>query len=122
RAEASTALGLPGVPPRPAPPTPEVREVWRTEMRRRVEAVKVSRVNGAESVPAELLPAALHRYDDPADDLHEAILWAWGRAGRPVALAATEFYSRHAAGAAAGYELVSLADGPIRAAGAAGAW
>ncbi|MHB8954089.1 MAG: tetratricopeptide repeat protein [Pirellulaceae bacterium] len=122
RAEAAEMLGIPYEPTRPPPPSPEVREVWRGEMERRAKALKLARMDRDEPAPVELLSAALHRYDDPDRDLHEATLWAWGRGGRPVALAAMEFYSRPAAGANAVYELVSLADGPLRAEATAGAW
>ena len=122
RVEAAEMLGIPVEAKQPPPPSPEVREAWRREMQRRARALQLARMDRDESVPVELLPAALHHYDDPDRDLHEATLWAWGREGRPVALAAMEFYSRPAAGVNAVYELVSLADSPLRAESTAGVW
>jgi WD40 repeat protein/tetratricopeptide (TPR) repeat protein/serine/threonine protein kinase len=121
RAEAAELLGV-RYEWKPAPPGPQVRDRWRREMQRRAEALKVWRMDKGNPVPAELVPGALHRYEDPDRDLHEAALWGWGRTGRPVALAAMEFSPRADGGAHAGYELVSLADGPLRAEGNSGKW
>jgi serine/threonine protein kinase/WD40 repeat protein len=107
---------------RPPPPSSEMREAWRQEMQRRAKTLKLARMNRDASVPVESLPAALYRYDEPDRDLYEATVWAWGRVGRPVALAALEFYARPEGGARAMYELVSLADGPIKAQGDGGRW
>jgi eukaryotic-like serine/threonine-protein kinase len=120
--EFAKASGAVAVSARPLAPSPEAREAWRQEMQRRAKALKVSRIDRDKSVPVDVLPATLYRYDEPDRDLHEATLWAWGRAGRPVALAAMEFYARPEGGAKATYELVSLADRPIKAQGDAGRW
>jgi len=112
----------PPEPKRPPAPTPRAREAWRQEMQRRAKALKVARKDGNGYVAVELLPAVLYRYNEPAHDLYEATLWGWGDTGRPVALAAMEFYAQRQAGARAMYELVSLADGPIKADGGTGRW
>ena len=82
-------------------------------MRRRVSSLKalVETSNGPEEV--EVIETPLLRYSNPAAPIvtRDAAVWAWGRVGRPVALASVE---------AEGCELVSLSDRAVSLSGKSG--
>lgn len=76
------------------------------EMRRRVQAISLSRAEADGTMrPLPLIDRPLLRFDDPARGFHDGTLWGWGTAGRPVALVTVERYEKLWA-----YELISLAD------------
>jgi hypothetical protein len=58
--------------------------------------------------PVPLLEAPLLRFNDPAREFHDATLWGWGDAGRPLCLLAIEQY-----GDRSWFECISLAQAPF---------
>ncbi len=75
---------------------------------------------GSNQRRLELKPEPLARWSNPAQELREAALWAWGGRGRPAALVAIEHYAgprRGADGELWGFEMISLADGPLEVEG-----
>jgi WD40 repeat protein len=86
--------------------------LFRREMYRRARAIQVYRADQGSRVPVEPLPDPLLHYRH-ADDLHAGTLWAFGKAGRPVALAALEYLPHRDQESGALLELVSLADGLV---------
>jgi hypothetical protein len=73
-------------------------------------------VEQGSRVPAERHPEPLLRYQAaPSLHLSEGTHWAFGKAGRPLALAALEHYPRRDGEALALLKLVSLSDGPVAA-------
>ncbi len=62
------------------------------EMKQIVESFSANRGEGAMARPAELRGEPLHRWNDPTRVFSDASLWAWGKAGRPVAVVALELY------------------------------
>ena len=66
--------------------------------------------------PLPLRPEPLHRWTDPTRELSDGGLWAFGKSGRPVALATMEMYGRDPkASSVWSCELISLAPGPLAA-------
>jgi regulation of enolase protein 1 (concanavalin A-like superfamily) len=80
--------------------------------RQLAEEVKIRPGENAKSPPVEMLPEPLYRYADPAHDCPDATVWAWGRAGRPVALLTLAIHlsddDRHLA-----YKFDSLSANPL---------
>src|SRR5262245_51623953 len=79
-------------------------------MRGAAEKMKVKTAGDGEPVELPLMPAPLLRFNDPARDLGDASLWAWGEKGRPTCLLAMERY-----GSQWFFELISLATEPFTA-------
>src|SRR5262245_13013673 len=65
---------------------------------------------GAERKPVPLMESPILRFNDPAREFHDATLWAWGDAGRPLCLLAIEQY-----GDRSWYECISLAGDKLSA-------
>jgi hypothetical protein len=80
------------------------------EMERRIRAIRAYSSPDCTGTPLVLMERPLLRFDDPARDFHDATLWAWGPAGRPVGLVAIERYSQSWS-----YEFVSLTPNHVSA-------
>jgi len=82
-------------------------------MRRRVMSLSAEFETPGGRAKAEIIEAPLLRYNNPAGQIVtlDSAVWAWGRVGRPVALASVE---------EAGCELVSLADKGVSLTGKSG--
>jgi WD40 repeat protein len=100
---------------RAAPPTAAYRAERLRQMAGLVKAIQLARVEKGMPVAVELLPGPLLRYLQPeVGVVDQATVWGWGGKGRPAALLAlAEFRQRGRP--VWSYELVSLADGPLRA-------
>ena len=60
----------------------------------------------------------LHRWSDPTRESNDGALWAWGAAGRPIAIMAIELYPQDKTfGTVWALEFVSLSTGPIKVEG-----
>jgi hypothetical protein len=73
-------------------------------MRRRAASLTVEFETPAGMVSAEMIESAILRYGTPARLAFDETLWAWGRVGRPVAIATI---------GPLGCEIVSVADEPV---------
>jgi hypothetical protein len=82
-------------------------------MRRRVMSLSAEYETPDGRAKAQIIEAPLLRYNNPAGQIVtlDSAVWAWGRVGRPVALASVE---------EAGCELVSLADKGVSLTGRSG--
>jgi hypothetical protein len=82
-------------------------------MRRRVMSLAAEYETPRGRAKAEIIEAPLLRYNNPAGQIVtlDAAVWAWGRTGRPIALASVE---------EAGCELVSLAEKGVSLTGRSG--
>ncbi len=77
----------------------------RLEVMRRRARLLVTKIETAEGLePVELIESPILRYGTPQTGQFDQTLWAWGRVGRPVAIATI---------GPAGYEMVSVADAPL---------
>lgn len=56
----------------------------------------------------DLVPEPVLRYADNTRQIHESSLWIWGKAGRPSAILAIEFYTNEPRGPRWLYEIASL--------------
>jgi hypothetical protein len=87
-------------------------------MQRRAASLKVWK--GTDKTTVELSGAALLRYSSPGAGTTDGSLWAWGKAGRPVALGAVFFEQRPKQDEKWSCELLSLTNGPVGAQSTAG--
>jgi len=84
------------------------------EMQALVRTLRITDPARPAREPVPLMPEPLHRWSDPTRALSDGSLWAFGKAGRPVALVAAELYGGDAKVVPAwSCELNSLAAGPI---------
>jgi len=86
--------------------SPEVmaaREARLKSMQQIAERFKVHVIKDDKPQAVPLLEAPLLRFNDPAREFHDATLWGWGEAGRPLCLLAIEQY-----GDRAWFECISL--------------
>jgi|SRR5579872_3331937 len=83
------------------------------KMRRRAAALTVQAKKGDEFVPADLVEPPLLHYNNVAGVEKDATLWAWGKPGRPVAVASL---AQHTA-TIWNSEMVSLSDDRVSIAG-----
>lgn len=82
-------------------------------MRRRVMSLTLESQTDNGQVNVPVIETPLLRYSNPASDIitPDATVWAWGKAGRPSAIASVE---------PAGLEVVSLSDLPLTMSGKSG--
>ncbi len=86
------------------------------EMTSLLRDVRVAEPAHPERGPSPLRPEPLHRWTDPTRELSDGGLWAFGKSGRPVALATMEIYGGDPkSGPVWACELISLAPGPLAA-------
>jgi hypothetical protein len=91
------------------------REELLRQMRKRVQAMKVSKVDDDVRVPVELLPNPLFRFSDERSPIIDGAVWCWGSQGRPVAMMKLTGYRDRERGSKWLYDMVSLSDGLIDA-------
>jgi hypothetical protein len=110
-----------------APATdPTVREPSAAQMKamhRRAASLAVRR--GKENAqPVGLVDAALLRYSSPGGDTGttDGSIWAWGKGGRPAALAAVFFHRLEGGDEKWSCELLSLSDEPVSVHAAGWKW
>src|SRR5262245_8015639 len=77
-------------------------------MRGAAEKLKVRTAGDGDPVEVPLNSTPLLHFNDPARDLGDASLWAWGENGRPVCVLTMERY-----GAQWFLELISLSSDPF---------
>lgn len=82
-------------------------------MRGHARSLTVAREIADKSVEDQLVEAPLLHYNNPAGETLDATLWAWGRQGRPVALASISQELSDSRITKWSCELVSLADEPV---------
>jgi hypothetical protein len=88
-------------------------------MQRRAASLRVWKGTD-DAKAAALIDAALLRYNSPGAGTTDGSLWAWGKTGRPVALAAVFFEQRPKEEEKWSCELLSLSSGPVGAQSATG--
>jgi len=74
------------------------------QMEQRAQGIKVYQVKEGNKVEVPRHERPLLRFSDPARELFDGTLWAWGTSGRPVAIVTLERYQPLWT-----YELISLA-------------
>ncbi|MEJ7636549.1 MAG: hypothetical protein WKF75_00805 [Singulisphaera sp.] len=89
------------------------RGVRLEEMRGLIRAIEVTDTSRPARRPEPLSAEPLHRWSDPTREFSDGSLWAFGTAGRPVALATMELYGDPKGITNWAYELIALAPGPI---------
>jgi len=89
-------------------------------MRRHAASLTVSVETAGEFAETELIDFPLLHYNNPAGVTLDATVWAWGRHGRPVALASISQEKSDSKIEKWSCELVSLADEPITLTGKPG--
>jgi hypothetical protein len=81
----------------------EEREQRLQEMRKIAVRFQVRLGENKESRDVRLNETPLLRFNDPAREFHDAVLWSWGSSGRPACLLTIEQY-----GGQSWFELISL--------------
>lgn len=85
------------------------------EMRRQAALIQVDSISEDRTARAGLSPNPLLRYSDPARNVADGSLWAFGNVGRPVAILEVENYPRRPEDARWLHGLVSLSPARIAA-------
>jgi len=81
-------------------------------LRQLAEKWQVSVLVDGNPTPVKMLSEPLYRYSRPSQDTPEAVVWAWGDRGRPVALVTLYCYVRPG-GKSLTHELDSLSPHPL---------
>ena len=79
-----------------------IHDVPDDEMTRMTQCLAAVRGEGSEKHPLPLRREPLSRWSDPAQNVSEAALWAWGERGRPYALVMLERSTESGGGDEAG--------------------
>jgi hypothetical protein len=75
-----------------SPEAVAAREARLKGMQQIAARFKVQKIVDDKPQEVPLLEAPLLRFNDPAREFHDATLWGWGEAGRPLCLLAVEQY------------------------------
>jgi hypothetical protein len=111
---AVAATSRPGTGPDTAPAPIRERKV--DEMTQVVESMAAYRGTERTARPLPMRPEPLKRWSDPANNVSDAAIWAWGERGRPLALVLIERFGKPGSDdfrLTRGIELVSLANEPL---------
>ena len=100
----------------PAPDKAASRTARQEEMAALIRDIRLIDPAHPDQGPVPLRPEPLQRWTDPTRELSDGALWAFGKSGRPVALATMEIYASDPKTRPLwACELITLAPGPLTA-------